>query len=172
MPEDRSLISLVPLDGEEILPAWQVGNPKFAADARTWWDEAGALPEGIEGEDRVNEMLAIAYVEGEFAGVTTAVISPYEPLRCNFAVLRIAVVPEFRRHYLQIRLAVRSREMMEAYSLQHPDEGISGMITVRQAPFQATRISPPVGVETRSTFITYNEKGHQLRVRWFSHIRV
>lgn len=163
---------LTPIPGEVILDIWHKPDQKVTSDVSDYWNEPGVLSETSVPEERLKQLLAVAYVDDQLAGITTAVIVEYEALKCKFAFLRIAILPDFRLHYLQQRIALSSKEFMSAYSKEHPSLHLFGMMTVRQASYQATRMTPPRTPTTGSTLIDYTEKGQQRRINWFDHARV
>ncbi len=163
---------LVSLPGEIISEAWQQTDPGLEADVGEFWRESGILPSGTTIDSRLKELVAVAYVGDKLAGMTTTVIGDYLPLRNKFAFLRITVLPDYRLNYLQIRLSVKSKQIMAAYAKHSPSEGIGGIATVRQADYQATRLTPPCTPSTKSTLIGYNANKQQVRVNWFEHTKV
>ena len=170
--QDRIERAIVEIPGEEILTAWQQGNDRFEQDTLAFWQAQDLLPSSATPEDRLKELAAIAYIDNEFAGVATSRIGAYDALKANFAFIRIAVVPAFRLNYLQIRLSAHAHQLMENFALEHPELELSGVAVVRQADFQETRKTPPVSLSNKTVMVNYNDKGHQVRVRWFPHVRV
>lgn len=163
---------LVALPGEIISEAWQKADPGLESDVGEYWRESGILPSGATIESRLKELVAVAYVGDRLAGMTTTAIGDYSPLRGKFAFLRMTVLPDYRLNYLQHRLAVKSKQIMAAYAKRNPSEGIGGIVTIRQADYQATRLTPPRTPSTKSTLIGYNANKQQIRVNWFEHTKV
>ncbi len=172
MSKAEEFKELVALPGEAMHEAWQRSDARLEADVGEYWRETGILPSGTTIESRLKELVAVAYVGDKLAGMTTTHIGNYAPLRNKLAFLRITVLPDYRLHYLQIRLSVKSKQIMAAYAKRSPSEGIGGIATVRQADYQATRQTPPCTPSTKSTLIGYNANHQQVRVNWFEHTRV
>ena len=162
----------MPLPGELIEEAWQKSDQRLESDVGDYWQENDILPEGTSIEARLEQLVAVAHVGAELAGMTTAVIVKYSPLRTKFVYLRIMVLPEFRLNYLQIRLSIESKRIMAAYAKRNLSQGISGMMTVRQADYQATRKTAPRTPATQSTLIGYTKRNEQRRINWFDHVRM
>jgi GNAT superfamily N-acetyltransferase len=152
--------------------AWRREDPKVAADVRAFWTALGLSAE--ECERRLAELCVVVYVDGELAGVSTAVPTYWLPLRATFANLRCAVAPAFRRHDLAARILSHARIVLEAWSAAHPEERLMGYGVVLQSAElrdkQREPLWPYLGVDL--TLVGYNERGEQMRVCWFNHARL
>jgi hypothetical protein len=70
--------------------AWRRNDPQLAGDALLLWERAGLLTPPIR-EQRAKELVALAYLDGKVAGVSTAVVQELPQLRGRFAFYRCAV---------------------------------------------------------------------------------
>lgn len=160
------------LAGERIDNAWMQNNKELERDAISLWQKRDVLPEGTAPQERVKELVCVAYVDDVIAGLLTASTGRYEPLKHSLAFIRIHIEKEYRLNYLQIRLATRADEILRDWSIARPDLGLAGTARVRQAEFQRDRLTPAVSPTNRSVLVGYNKQGEQVRVKWFDHIRV
>lgn len=86
--------------------------------------------------------------------------------------MRIYVEDDFRLHYLQLRLSAFTNDILKQWSMDHPRAGLSGIASVRQGEHQRERKTAPVSPRNQSVLVGYNSQGHQIRIRWFDHVRV
>lgn len=162
----------VPIDGEQIFPAWRLGDPDFEKDAIAFWNELGIMASEEETRKRAGQLVCVGYVNDVLAGVQTADIGEYPPLKQKFAFFRAAVAPAYRLNYLQVRMATRTQEILENWARDNPEEEVAGVAIVMEASFQANRRMPPVTPTNKTVLVGFNESGHQIRIKWFDHIRV
>ena len=156
----------------DIRPAWRLDDPEIARDAVAFWQRMQILPPGVQPEDRASELVAVAYANGEVVGVATAQLAQIKTLRGRFAAYRCAVDPAHRRQGLARALTVFSRDLLEQWSLQHPEEKVLGLAAVVENPDLAARLREPVWPTLRLNLAHFLPDGRQLRVAWFAHARV
>jgi hypothetical protein len=159
-------------DALEIRTAWRLDDPQIEADAIEFWTRLGLLPAAIPPEQRVKELVAAAYRGGRLIAVSTAAIEWFDHLRARFAVLRGATDPEHRRSRAQLALAVPSRQALERWALDHPEEKLAGGLAFVNAAEWGDFAKMPVWPESELTFIGHASDGRQVRVAWFDHYRV
>jgi len=158
--------------GAEVKPAWRRADPAIEADAKALWTRLEILPAAVDPEERAGEIVAAAYVDGQLAAISTAVVRYLEFLRGHFAMYRHVVAPEFRLHSVGRMMAGYSRAVLEAWALEHPEENLLGMGSVSQADFYQDRLARPVLRSSRLVLAGYTTGGHKLRIAWFDHVRV
>jgi hypothetical protein len=158
--------------GLEIRAAWRRDDPRIEADAIDFWKRLDVLPPDVTPEQRVKELIAVAYQDGRLVSVATATIERFEHLRANFAVLRGATDPAFRRSGAQLALAVPSRRLLEQWAADHPEAGLAGGLAFLDPAEWGGFARIPVWPESGLTFIGYATDGRQVRVAWFDDYRV
>ena len=155
----------------ELRSAWHREEPDLARDAMEFWQRLGILPPDVTPEDRARELAACAYRGGRLVGVTTATISPYPPLRARFAFMRVAVAPEERRSLASTALSVFTRDILERWSAEHPEQRVLGMAAIIESADLRQRQRDPVWENTRLNLVGFLGDGRQVRVAWFAHAR-
>jgi hypothetical protein len=152
--------------------AWRLDDPQIEADALDFWKRLGRLPAGIRPEDRAKELIAVAYKDGRIVSVTSAELRWIAELRARFAVGRAATDPEHRRSGAQLALAVPTRETLERWAIDHPEEKLAGRIGyLDQNEWGDDLIKTPVWPTSRLMLAGYAADGRQVRVQWFEHFR-
>ena len=91
MREPHPLVTQAIEAGVEARVGWKLADPTIEQDARALWTRLAVLPAKVDMDQRAGEIVAIAYVDGEAAGVATAFIREIEFLRARFAMFRCAV---------------------------------------------------------------------------------
>ena len=156
----------------DIRPAWRLDDPAIARDAIAFWKRVQILPPGVRPEDRVSELVAVAYRKSAVIGVATAQLTAIKTLHGRFAAYRCAVDPAHRRQGLALALTLFSRDLIEQWSLDHPEEKVLGLAAVVENPDLADRLREPVWPRLRLNLAHFLPDGRQLRVAWFAHARV
>jgi hypothetical protein len=156
----------------DLRPAWRLGDAAIERDAIAFWKRLAILPAEVAPEDRAQELAAAAYRGDRLVGVATAQIRPIEALRGNFAMFRCAVEPDERRGLASTALTVFTRDLIERWAAENPDEGVLGLAAVITSAQLSQRQRDPVWANTRLNLIGFTQEGRQLRVAWFSHARV
>ena len=151
---------------------WKRADPKIRADALALWSRLKLLPPKANPQARADEIVAAAYLGDQLAAVGTAYPSEVLLLRRRFAVWRVAVAPEFRRHHLMFALGGYSREVLEAWSNDHPEEKVLGMASITSFRALSEAKLPGILPGSGLTMIGYTPEGNRIRVAWFDHARV
>lgn len=156
----------------ELRPAWRLGDQAIERDAVAFWRKIAILPADVRPEERARELVAVAYRGDSLVGVTTAVPARIEALRGRFAMLRGSVDPAHRRSRLGFDLLLFSRELLERWSQEHPEEKMLGLGAVIESPDLAERARQPFWPQSRMGLVGYTPEGRQIRVGWFAHARL
>ena len=155
----------------DLRPAWRRNDPDLVRDAIAFWDRLGILPPEVTPEDRAGQLAAAAYARDRLIGVTTATISLYPPLRAKFAFMRVAVDPDARRGLTSTALSAFTRDVIEQWSAQHPEERVLGLAAIIESPDLRQRQRDPVWENTRLNLAGFMGDGRQVRVAWFAHAK-
>ncbi len=152
---------------------WRKNDGQMEEDAKAFWrtHKAGRLPPKVDPDERARELCAIAYRDGHPIGVSTAKIMFVEQFRSFMAYYRCAVASEFGREPLSWRITDFSRETLERWSLEHPDEKVMGLMAVMQSKTLVTRYPQVFGV-VNMTFTGFTQAGYPIRVAWFKHATI
>jgi hypothetical protein len=154
----------------EIVSAWRLNNENIERQAIEFWNSLKILPAGVDAGARAKELVAVAHLNGAVAGVATASIEDLAFVRSRFAMFRCAVAPEHRRSRIAAELTVYSKNLLERWSLEHPDQDVKGMGILLEA--QIDRASEPVWQRSGLTLAGFSPRGQQIRLAWFSHARI
>jgi hypothetical protein len=154
----------------EITSAWRLNDNNIERQAIQFWDTLKILPPGIEPEARAKELVAVARLGGELAGVATAAIEDLPFVRSRFAMFRAAVAPQHRRSHIAYEILIYSRQVLERWSREHPDQNVKGMGVVLEA--QLLRANEPIWPENGLTLVGFTPLGQQIRLAWFDHARI
>jgi len=152
--------------------AWRRDDPQLEADAKAFWETFKLPP--AEQDRRAKELIALAYIDGQLAGVSSAHLMVMPLLHARVAYYRCAIVPEFRRKDLSYRLSGHARGLLEAWSKEHPEEKLAGLAAVIQAAEYHGKQLEPTWPEhgLHLNLACYLPSGEQLRVAWFDHAHV
>ncbi|MGZ8348566.1 MAG: hypothetical protein ACXWU2_00950 [Allosphingosinicella sp.] len=153
-------------------PAWRRDDPQIAADAIDFWNRLGILPPDVAPEVRARELVGVAYRDRRLVAVTTATLARLEFLRARFAMLRAAVDPQYRRSRAAWGLALYTRELLEQWSYEHPEERVAGLGAIIEAPELVARQKEPFWPTTRLGLVGHTTDGRQIRVSWFENFRL
>ena len=164
-----------PPNAEQITlrPAWGLSDPKIAEDAKAFWRRLGMLGPA-EVERRVSELCAAAYFGDTMMGIATAYLERLEMLRARFAFFRCLVPPSEQQNETARQLAVLSRDLLEHWSRDNPQEQVLGMAAVIPANAYREKRGEPAWAEggLNLNLVGYTSAGDQVRVSWFAHARV
>jgi len=158
--------------GVEWRPAWRLRDAKIESDAKSLWRRLSVLPEGVDPDLRADELVCSAYVNGQMIAAATAFVRDIEFLKARFAMFRCAVDPDFRRHSVSRRIAGVAKDILEAWSLEHPEADVKGMATVVQNADIAARPRGAIWRSSGLVLVGYTDANEQIRVAWFDHARV
>ena len=156
----------------DIRAAWRRKDPAIERDAELFWLANNALPPGTDVGARLSELCAAAYVRDKLVGISTTPIREINFLRTKLAMLRVLVSTDVRVQNVARRLGVFSRDLLEAWSKENPNEGVMGLGAVIQSPLLVKNVTEAVYPETKLAFIGYTQEGFQMRVFWFAHATV
>jgi hypothetical protein len=156
----------------ELRTAWQRHDPTIERDAERFWRANRALPQGVDTGTRLSELCAAAYCGNEMVAVSTASIRMMDFLRCKLAMFRVLVGREMRVNDVASRLAVFSRDLLETWSKENPDQAVMGLGAVIQSRVLVKNIPEAVYPDTKLAFIGYTQEGFQMRVYWFAHATI
>jgi hypothetical protein len=158
--------------GYDLRPAWQRDDPDIEADAIAFWNRLGILPPDVTPEARARELTAVAYKDGLVVGVHTVALGRLEIVRARLAMLRTAVDPEHRRSRVSMALTLYTRELLERWSRDHPEQRLAGLGAIIEGPNLFDRAREPFWPTTRFGVVGYTDDGRQVRVSWFEDFRL
>lgn len=161
-----------PATDVDLRPAWRRGDPAIEAEAVAFWRRLAILPPDVAPEDRAKELAALAYRRGELIGVSTATLQRIDSLRGRFAFARAAIDPAHRRTHAAIALIVYTRDLLERWSEEHPEEALAGLTAVIENREIAARLREPYWPVTRLGLVGHTADGRQIRVAWFANGRI
>lgn len=155
--------------GFVVRPVWRRNDPQARADAIAFWERTGVLPGDVPPAQRADELVTVAYKDGEVAAVSTATLGRVDHLRARFAIMRGATDPAFRRSRAQTAMAGVNRETLAAWARAHPAERVAGLVAAMHADEWGDLTRRPYWPESQLALAGYNADGSQLRLRWFDH---
>ena len=161
-----------PATDVDLRPAWRRDDPALEADAIAFWRRLAILPPDVAPEERAKQLVVTAYREGGLVGVSTAILGRIESLRGRFAIIRAATDPAHRRTHVAIALLVATRDLLERWADDHPEERLAGMAGVIENREVAERLKEPYWPVTRLGLVGHTREGRQIRVAWFGNGRV
>jgi GNAT superfamily N-acetyltransferase len=153
----------------EIRVAWRRDDPEIEADAVQFWTRLGLLPSGVSPEERAKELVCVAYADGRLIAVGTAAIEHIPQLRANFAVIRGATDPDYRRLGAMWALAEPVRATLEQWAIDNPEERLAGRLGFVEHGAWGELAKMPV--VSRLMLFGYTAEGRQIRGDWFDHFR-
>ena len=155
------------IPGFVLRPAWRLDDPQIEADVLAFWKRLNILPADVKPEERVKELLVVAYKDGEVAGVHSAAIDYLAQVKTRLAMVRTAVDPVHRRSHLAIALTIRGRALVGQWSRDNPDARVGGMGAIIESRELAERGRQPFWPQTRFILAGFLPDGRQLRISWF-----
>jgi hypothetical protein len=156
----------------EYRPAWKRSDPVIERDAEILWRCEKALRPTANVTTNLSSLCAAAYRGNEL--VATALVSarPISNLRCRLAMYRCFVAREMRERGIATGLTIFSRDLMEAWSREHPSEQILGLGAIIRSRMLVQNLDMPVYPKTKLALVGYSRRGFQIRVYWFEHARI
>jgi hypothetical protein len=164
-PEERA-------PGFDYRPAWRLNDPEIERDAIHFWNRLAILPQGVAPEQRAKELMAVAYKEGQIVGVQTAQLGVLPQVRARLAMIRNAVDPDFRRSYVSRALTLYSRDLLQRWSVEHPEERLAGFGATIESRELADYGKRPYWPETQFILAGFTPDGRQIRISWFEDFRL
>jgi len=158
--------------GFDLYPAWRRDNSQFEQDAIEFWKRLGVLPANVKPEERAKELVVVAYRDGRLVGLQTAALARLEQVRARLAMLRSLVDPEYRRSRISFALTLYARDVIERWSIEHPEERVAGLGAIVEAAQFAGREKEPFWPNTKFGVVGYAPDGRQIRVSWFEDFRL
>jgi hypothetical protein len=156
----------------EFRNAWLRQDPDIERDAERFWRANHALPPGVDSRTRLAELCAVAYSDGQLVAVSTAAIRMMDFLRCKLAMFRVLVARDTRLNQVASKLAVYSRDLLEVWAKDNPDQAVMGLGAVIQSRLLVEHNPYAVYPDTKLAFIGYTQEGYQMRVYWFAHATI
>jgi hypothetical protein len=158
--------------GVDVRVGWLRNDPRIRADAMALWRRLRILPDGIDPEQRADEIVVAAYIDDNMVAVGTIGLGGMAQLRCRVGMWRVVVAPEARRNHLMFILGGYARHVLEEWSLAHPEEAVLGMASVTSdAGLKAAKMAPILPTSGLMV-IGYTSTGGRIRIAWFDHARV
>jgi hypothetical protein len=151
---------------------WMRADPVIRSDTLAFWRRLKLMPSEPAAQARADEIVSAAYVGDQMVGVSTAYMTDVVRLRRRFAMWRVAVAPEYRRHHLMFALGGYSRGILEDWSREHPEQDIAGMATTSEFKELSAAKLPGVLLGSGLMMIGYTPEGGRIRVAWFDHAQV
>jgi hypothetical protein len=158
--------------GIDLRPGWKRGDAAIEADVKAFWKEFNLLPPGIDPDRRVKEVVLAGYAGSRLVAVSTAAIEEVKFLRCKMAVYRCAIAPDLRGQMMSMLVTAHSLKTLEAWSLAHPDESVTGMLAVLENETYKKKTHPHRAPETRLSLVAFDPQGRKIVVAWFDHARL
>lgn len=150
-------------------PAWEIADPAIARDAIAFWQRNNMLPSKTTVDDRLKQIVAGAYDGDTMIAIATANIRQVDFLRANLAMFRVSVDRNTRQKRVSTALSLYAFDVLERWSLAHPEAELMGIGTVIQSRALVEHDNHAIWPDTKLTFVGYTNEGYQFRVRWFAH---
>jgi hypothetical protein len=152
--------------------AWQKGDGNLETDAKAFWlRQKTILPRNVSADDRARELCAVAYRDGSPVGVSTATLEYIPRFRSRMALYRCAVETGLRHQPLSWRITEFSGEVLETWSVAHPEEKVMGLMAIIQSKELIMRY-PQVFAPANMLFTGFSAAGFPIRVAWFKHATI
>jgi len=151
---------------------WQDVDMATRDEVIAFWRTYSLLPRRVDELARAAALCVVAYRGEDLVGVSTILIRQLPMLRARFAMFRCAVAPDVRQEGVAGQLAVRCRDVLEAWSAANPQQQVLGMACVVQGAELSEKKAQPFWPLSRMALAGYNDRGEQIRVVWFAHAKV
>lgn len=152
----------------ELRSAWKKDDPALRRDTETVWDALNAVfPR--EREDRLKELVAVAYDAGKPVGVCTARAIEYKVLRTHIFYLRANILPGPQHGDVFLHLLSAAKAALEPWARAHPGERLKGILAMFDNDgFDALYPEPVLRrLDFELVLTGYTDEGRQIRVLWF-----
>lgn len=152
--------------------AWLKKDPVIERDTLAFWQASNLLPKNALPADRLRELCTVAYDGGRLIAVSTAKITEMDFLRSRIAMWRCSIAPDMRGKHISTEMGRVSRQVLEEWSLAHPEERVMGMGTAVQTANLDQKKKRPIWKASGLTFVGYSNQGQQIRIAWFDHAEI
>lgn len=153
-------------------PAWKRSDPVIERDAEIFWRRENALRPTANVTTSLSSLCAAAYRSKELVATASVSARPIPNLRCTLAMYRCFVAREMRERGIATGLTIFSRDLMEAWSSEHPEEQIVGLGAIIRSRLLVQNLDLAVYPKTKLALVGYSRRGLQIRVYWFEHARI
>jgi hypothetical protein len=158
--------------GFDYRPAWRLNDPEIERDAVHFWNRLAILPPGVAPERRAKELMGVAYKDEQIVGVQTAELGILQQVRARLAMIRNAVDPAVRRSHVSRALSVYTRDLMQRWSSEHPEERLAGLGALIESEELAGYGKKPWWPPAKFMLAGFTPDGRQIRISWFEDFRL
>jgi hypothetical protein len=157
----------------EIRTAWETSDPALRRDTEAIWDRLN-LVYPREREDRLKELVAVAYEGEQAVGACTARAIEYRVLRTAIFFLRTAILPGPSHDNVLIRLLSSAKNILQPWAQARPAERLNGILVMFDSDAFDTLYPEPVvrRGDVELVLTGYTDEGRQIRVMWFDDARL
>jgi hypothetical protein len=157
----------------EVRTVWQVNNAAVAREVESLWEELSAVYSRDRAE-RLKELVAAAYVDGEVAGALTARPIDYKVLRAQVFHLRPVLRPDAHHDEVLFQLLSAAKSVLQPWARADSGGRMKGLLVMFDSDAYDGLYAEPVirrsGVELVLTGCT--DEGRQIRMLWFDDARL
>jgi hypothetical protein len=152
--------------------AWRKNDPDIETDVLAFWRANNLIPPTANPAERLRELCTVAYEDGRLIAVSTAKITEVGFVRSLIAMWRCAIAPDRRGQHISTEMGRVSREVLEEWSRDHPEERVMGMGTAIQTANLDEKKKRPIWKASGLVFVGYSAQDQQLRIAWFDHAEI
>ena len=147
---------------------WQSGNPDIAGKVLHFWEKLDVLPQGVNPNERVKELVYCALNGNEeIVGVTSAVHSTCPFINLPMMFIRFLVHPDYRGQRIGHELMLATILFFEAQSKDGEYWGAKGIATLGVNKSLVNHYQDTIIKEWGTVFIGDLESGERVRIRYF-----
>jgi len=152
--------------------AWKKDDPALRRDTEAIWDGLNHVYPR-EREDRLKELVAVAYDGERPVGACTARAIEYKVLRANVFYVRPAILAGPHHDEILIRLLSAAKGVLQPWARAHPDERLKGLLLMFESDAFDTLYSDPIlrRLDVELVLTGYTDEGRQVRMLWFDDAR-
>lgn len=151
---------------------WELEERETRKAILNFWNGLNALPNTIDPEERLKEVVYVALMDNQVIGVTTAAMVRMKRLANNlFYNYRVLVHPKFRIPGLVDKLGVLTIAHFERLFAKGETSCI-GMITLIENEAYKSNRREAIWPSTGFVYIGDSSAGHPIRVRYFDKAKV
>ncbi len=154
----------------QFVNCWLKDDWKVEADTKAFWEKLGLI-NAAERERRVKELCGACYLDGQLVAVSTVTINMVPQVRARIGMYRCAVDPEHRRQDLAERISGYTRQVLELWSVENPQEKVLGFGAIIQANELMRKAQEPIWHDwgTDMVLVGFTQRGEQIKIGWFRH---